>query len=209
MATDWKSENNLVPRTGNLSIVMILPHSTPSLTRLPNGWLQVSFTLTVPFVLEIGSRLRMGTTRFAPWRVDGQKVDCLCLPHEGEPDVSQPITLEQQGKPLAPIEANRPLLITGENLGIADALFAAHHLKQDAAHCLVLLAGESFPCTIKPARFMVPSFPDLIAACPLLEDWGFANRLASTTGLAGCFEGNLTQLLQQINNTTTIKWQMI
>jgi len=186
---------------------MILPHSTPSLTRLPNGWLQVSFTLTVPFALEIGSRLRIGKTRFAPWRVDGQKVDCLALPTTNEPDITQAITLEHQGTPLPHVDANQSLLITGENLGIADALIAAHHLKQDAVHCLVLLAGDSFPCIIKPARFMVPSLPNLIAACPLLEDWGFANRLASTTGLAGCFEGSLSELIQYTNLTTsTTHW---
>jgi hypothetical protein len=37
--------------------------------------------------------------------------------------------------------------------------------------------------------------PTLIATCPLLEDWGFANRLASNAGLPGCFEGALSELL--------------
>lgn len=189
--------------------MIVLTHNTPTLTNLPNNWWQVRFTLSLPFTLEMGARLRMGETLLAPWRIDGQHIDCLALPTTNEPDIRQAITLEHQGKPLPHIEGYQPLLITGESLGIADALLSAQHLKHHAKHCVVLLSGESFPCVIKPARFMVRELPELIAACPLLEDWGFANRLASNAGLPGCFEGNLTQLLQQINNTTTIKWQMI
>jgi hypothetical protein len=189
--------------------MITLPHNTPTLSSLPNGWWQVSFTLTLPFTLEMGARLHMGETLLAPWRINGQHIDCLALPKIDKPDATQAILLAHQGTPLPHIDANQPLLIMGENLGIADALFAAHHLKHHAAQCLVLLAGESFPCTIKPARFIVSELPNLIAACPLLEDWGFANRLATESGQVGCFEGNLTQLLQQLNNTTTIKWQMI
>lgn len=187
--------------------MITLPHNTPTLNSLPNAWWQVSFTLTLPFTLEMGARLHMGTTRFAPWRINEQQVDCLALPSQTAPDISLPITLAQQGNPLPYIDANQPLLITGENLGIADTLLTAHHLKHHAAQCLVLLAGESFPCVIKPARFMVRELPELIAACPLLEDWGFANRLASNAGLPGCFEGTLSHLVTQLNrDTTNIHW---
>jgi hypothetical protein len=187
--------------------MIVLTHNTPTLTNLPNNWWQVRFTLSLPFTLEVGARLRMGETLLAPWRIDGQHIDCLALPTTNEPDIRQAITLEHQGKPLPHIEDNQPLLITGENLGIADALLSAQHLKHHAKHCVVLLSGESFPCVIKPARFMVRELPELIAACPLLEDWGFANRLASNTGLAGCFEGTLSHLVTQLNrDATNIHW---
>ncbi len=184
--------------------VITLAHNTPSCTSLPNGWLQVSFTLNMPFTLEIGARLCMGMIRLAPWRIDGQHIACLALPSEIEPDLSQAIRLERQGISLMYIEPNQPLLITGEGLAIADVLLAAQHIKHYASHCLILLSSDAFPCVIKPARFMVADLPDLIAACPLLEDWGFANRLVSTTGLAGCFEGKLSQLVER----TIIKNQL-
>jgi dihydroorotate dehydrogenase electron transfer subunit len=34
----------------------------------------------------------------------------------------------------------------------------------------------------------------VIAANPLLEDWGIASRLASRQGYAGCYEGLVTEL---------------
>jgi hypothetical protein len=174
----------------------MLVHNTPTLTNLPNNWWQVRFTLSLPFTLEVGSRLRIGETLLAPWRIDGQHIDCLALPTTNKPDITQAITLEHQGKPLPRIEGNQALLITGENLGIADALLSAQHLKHYAKHCVVLLSGKSFPCVIKPARFIVRELPELIAACPLLEDWGFANRLISDAGLPGCFEGSLNQFYE-------------
>ncbi len=42
---------------------------------------------------------------------------------------------------------------------------------------------------------MVPGMPaEVIAAMPLLEDWGVASRLASLQGYSGCFEGYVTDL---------------
>jgi hypothetical protein len=188
---------------------MTLPHNAPSLTSLPNGWWQVSFTLTLPFTLEMGARLQMGETLLAPWRINGQHIDCLALPTVDKPDATQAILLAHQGKPLPHIDGYQLLLITGENLGIADALLSAQHLKHHAKHCVVLLSGESFPCVIKPARFMVRELPELIAACPLLEDWGFANRLANNAGLAGCFEGELSHLVTQLNDNADFAYQNV
>jgi hypothetical protein len=54
---------------------------------------------------------------------------------------------------------------------------------------------------------MVRELPERIAACPLLEDWGFANRLASNAGLPGCFEGELSQLVTQLNCNAEFAYQ--
>lgn len=175
--------------------MITLPHNLPIQTALANGWQQVSFSLTLPFTLEVGTRLALGDTPLAPWRINGQHIDCLVQPTDVPIDLTQPITLTHQGQALPHIAADQALLITGENLGIADAILSASLLKQYAEHSLILLSAANFPCVLKPARFIVNDFPELIAACPLLEDWGFANRLASTTGLAGCFEGDMATLL--------------
>lgn len=183
--------------------MITLPHSIPTQATLTNGWQQISFSLTLPFTLEVGARLSLGNLLLAPWRINGQHIDCLMQPNDATPDLTNPITLVHQGKALPHIVAKQPLLITGEALAIADAILAASMLKQYAEYSLILLSAANFPCVIKPARFMVNDFPELIAACPLLEDWGFANRLASTTGLAGCFEGDMATLLATLTTKTT------
>jgi len=175
---------------------MMLPYRSPMLTSLPNGWWQVRFTLSVPLTLEIGARLHIGEHLLAPWRINEQQVDCLALPSQTAPDISLPITLAQQGKPLPHIGSHQRLLISGEGISIADVLLTAQHLKHHASHSLVLLAADTFPCVIKPARFLVAELPDSIAACPLLEDWGFANRLTSHENLPGCYHGSLSELIK-------------
>lgn len=179
-----------------------LPHNTPTVTALPNGWTQVRFTLTTPFTLEVGARLTWQDVTLAPWRVQDAHIECLCLANTDlllatpESTMDAAIELIHAGQSLPHIDAHQPLLITGEGLGVADALRAAGQLKTLAAQSLVLLSATSFPCVIKPARFMVASLPNAIAACPLLEDWGFANRLIHPE-LPGCISGSIDQLTQQ------------
>ncbi len=68
----------------------------------------------------------------------------------------------------------RPLLIGG-GVGIPPMIYLAEHLRR--------------------SQIMVPGVPsEVIAAMPLLEDWGIASRLASLQGYAGCFEGYVTDL---------------
>lgn len=172
-----------------------LPHNSPSVTSLPNGWTQVSFTLNMPFTLELGARLRWGEALLAPWRVQDAHIDCLCMTAVDN-TAQAAIELVHAGQPLPHLDSQQPLLITGEGLGIADALRAASQLKMLAAHSLVLLSADQFPCVIKPAKFMVESLPNGIAACPLLEDWGFANRLVHAE-LPGCIDSNIDELIQQ------------
>lgn len=172
-----------------------LPHNSPSVKSLPNDWTQVSFTLNMPFTLELGARLRWGEALLAPWRVQDAHIDCLCMTTLDN-TAQAAIELVHAGQPLLHLDTHQPLLITGEGLGIADALRAASQLKMLAAHSLVLLSADQFPCVIKPAKFMVESLPNAIAACPLLEDWGFANRLVHAE-LPGCIDSNIEELIQQ------------
>ena len=98
-------------------------------------------------------------------------------------------------------ERKRPLLIGG-GVGMPPMVFIAehcHHLnheQQGGYEPLVILGSEvPFPFTSKPSEIMVPGIPDgVIAAMPLLDEWGIASRLASLQGYAGTYEGYVTDL---------------
>jgi dihydroorotate dehydrogenase electron transfer subunit len=91
----------------------------------------------------------------------------------------------------------RPLLIGG-GVGIPPMIFLAEHIRtgMGSAAPFVIMGSEApFPFTAQPSRIMVPGLPEgVIAAMPLLEDWGIASRLASLQGYQGCHEGYVTDL---------------
>ncbi len=93
-------------------------------------------------------------------------------------------------------ERPRPLLIGG-GVGMPPMIFLADALRREPAFKpLVILGSEvPFPFQARPSQFLVPSLPaDVIAAMPLLDDWGIPSRLASLQGYAGCFQGFVTDL---------------
>ncbi len=90
----------------------------------------------------------------------------------------------------------RPLLIGG-GVGIPPMIFLAETLRAVAGCVPLVLMGSEvpFPFAPEPSRILVPGMPDgVIAAMPLMEEWGIASRLASTQGFAGCHEGFVTEL---------------
>lgn len=93
------------------------------------------------------------------------------------------------------ITARRPLLIGG-GVGMPPMICIAESLRRSDAKPFVVLGSEvPFPFTAKPSQFVVPGLPDgVIAAMPLLEDWGIPSRLASLRGYAGCHQGYVTDL---------------
>jgi dihydroorotate dehydrogenase electron transfer subunit len=102
------------------------------------------------------------------------------------------------GKPFVThMERRRPLLIGG-GVGMPPMIFVADSLREvgGAYEPFIILGSEvPFPFNAEPSKIMVPGMPDeVIASMPLLEDWGFASRLASLQGYAGCFEGYVTDL---------------
>ncbi|TCK17133.1 dihydroorotate oxidase B electron transfer subunit [Thiogranum longum] len=104
------------------------------------------------------------------------------------------------GKPFT-FDPSRPrALLLGGGVGIPPMVFFAEHLKNSRdSQPLVLMGSEvPFPFTGRPSRIMVPGMPDgVIAAMPLLDDWGVASRLASLQGYSGCFEGYITDLARR------------
>jgi dihydroorotate dehydrogenase electron transfer subunit len=102
------------------------------------------------------------------------------------------------GKPfVAHMARPRPLLIGG-GVGMPPMIFLADSLREvkGAYNPFVILGSEvPFPFKATPSKIMVPGMPaEVIAAVPLLEEWGFASRLTSQQGYAGCFEGYVTDL---------------
>jgi dihydroorotate dehydrogenase electron transfer subunit len=98
---------------------------------------------------------------------------------------------------LVPDNCQRPLLIGG-GVGIPPMVFLAEALRQQRPDCepLVIMGSEvPFPFTRQPSQIMVPGLPEgVIAAMPLMEDWGIASRLCSLQGYPGCFDGYVTDL---------------
>lgn len=173
-----------------------LHYQSVDTSQLNDTWQQVSFTLTDPLQLTLASRFTWGGQLLAPWRLQGKKLDCLSLTQHQASSDGSPLILTDVGQvnlPTTDALLHQPHLLIGENLGIADVLFACQQLTQHQQQLLVLLKAEHFPCTLKPARFMVDSLPHAIAACPLLEDWGFANRLVHDS-LPGCIDNSLDEL---------------
>lgn len=89
----------------------------------------------------------------------------------------------------------RPLLIGG-GVGMPPMIFIADALRGTAQRPFVVLGSEvPFPFSPRPSQFVVEGLPpDVIAAMPLLEDWGIPSRLASLQGYAGCHQGYVTEL---------------
>lgn len=90
-----------------------------------------------------------------------------------------------------------PLLIGG-GVGIPPMIFLAEHMRifNKELEPLVLMGSEiPFPFVARPSQVMAPGIPEgIIAAMPLLDDWGIASRLASRQGYPGCHDGYVTDL---------------
>ncbi|MET0051511.1 MAG: dihydroorotate dehydrogenase electron transfer subunit [Candidatus Thiodiazotropha sp.] len=101
------------------------------------------------------------------------------------------------GKPFQPsAERSRPLLIGG-GVGMPPMIFLADRLRGDPNKQPFAILGSEvpFPFQPVPSKILIPGVPDgVIAAMPLLDDWGVGSRLASQQGFSGCFEGYVTDL---------------
>lgn len=103
------------------------------------------------------------------------------------------------GKSFTP-HASRPRpLLVGGGVGIPPMIFLAEVLSQfqDAPwRPLVLMGSEvPFPFRARPSTIMVDGMPEgVIAAMPLLDEWGIPSRLASWADFPGCHHGFVTDL---------------
>ena len=92
-----------------------------------------------------------------------------------------------------------PLLLGG-GVGIPPMVFLAEELKTNKdLHPFVIMGSEiPFPFTAKPSKILMPGIPnDVIAAMPLLDDWGIASRLTSQQSYQGCYQGYVHELAEK------------
>ena len=102
------------------------------------------------------------------------------------------------GVPFKLRDYRRQPLLLGGGVGIPPMVFLAEHLKKTKQNTepLVIMGSEvPFPFRARPSQILVDGIPDgVIAAMPLLEDWGIPSRLASLQGYPGCYDGYVTDL---------------
>ena len=91
-----------------------------------------------------------------------------------------------------------PTLILANNLFMANAFALAKHQANQPSNTntsIILASDSAFPFIVKPARYIMHEMPpEAIGASTLLEDWKVQNRLASNSGLPGCFDGELFEM---------------
>ncbi len=111
------------------------------------------------------------------------------------------------GTPFTPDRARPRCLLLGGGVGIPPMVFLAEQLRAAQADWqpLVLMGSEvPFPFSARPSQILVPGMPDgVIAAMPLLDDWGIASRLASLQNYPGCYQGYITELARAWLNSLT------
>lgn len=87
-------------------------------------------------------------------------------------------------------------LLIATSAGYDEIVRAAMALS--TARTLVLFGSETFAFRPRPSTILVPHMPAGVIACvPALEEFGIASRLASPSGLAGCFDGTVIELAEQ------------
>jgi dihydroorotate dehydrogenase electron transfer subunit len=106
------------------------------------------------------------------------------------------------GRGFVPRPSRPRALLIGGGVGIPPMIFLADVLRRrtDAPwRPLVLMGSEvPFPFRARPSTLLLPGMPaGVIAAMPLLEDWGVPSRLASLAGFPGCYEGYVTALAEE------------
>ena len=96
------------------------------------------------------------------------------------------------------VDQRRPqALLIGGGVGIPPMIYLADTLRRNGNNKPLVLMGSEvpFPFQPRPSQILVPQLPQgVIAAMPLLDDWGIPSRLASLQGYSGCFHGYVTDL---------------
>lgn len=96
------------------------------------------------------------------------------------------------------LQKNDFTIIISHSTMLAGCLFYVKHYLKNFNGIVFIESDGSFPFYPVPSRTLVTHLPPgVIAALPLLEDWGVPSRLTSTAPepLPGCFSGTAQALL--------------
>jgi hypothetical protein len=90
------------------------------------------------------------------------------------------------------------VLVVADEAGFAAAIHLAQRdLRQHQQVLLLLELSASLPFAARPSQYVVANMlPGVIAAAPLLEDWGLASRIACQDFLPGCHQGGVEELVE-------------
>ncbi|MDH5300893.1 MAG: hypothetical protein OEW58_05970 [Gammaproteobacteria bacterium] len=168
---------------------------------LANGASVLRFNTATDTLWQPGDRLRFAGCDWAlpVMRSAARWVECLSR-QAVPPSLSS--NLPQAVELLAAQRWQQPttgaVLVLADEAGMATAIHAAQCWFHGQRQALVLLQlSAATPFSLRPSQFMVQGLPPgVIAAAPLLEDWGIASRIASEDDLPGCFSGSVLGLAQ-------------
>jgi hypothetical protein len=113
------------------------------------------------------------------------------------------------GDPLAP-PGDEPLLLLLEDFSFGVGIFYLKKYRRQFTGAVLIGTQTGFAFHPCPSRMITPHLPnELIAASPLLEDWGILNRLANINDQPGCFEGTVQELAQIWQAEYPVMWAVM
>lgn len=199
--------NPAARRVGQGHYEQIMTETTSAASRVlacqdyPGGYTLLRVTTPLAARLQPGHALRIDGV---PWAVlqpapERDWVDCLQR-HAPRPTVGGEVRVAGPvGESFDLAAATPRALLLADDGGIAPLVFLARRLRNRQPRVKPLALFEltpPLPFQPQPSRIMTPGLPaGVIAALPLLEDWGIPSRIACPAGdQPGCFEGAAAEL---------------
>ncbi len=181
-----------------------------SQTEQVGGWWLIQTQLNQTDLLPVGTEIRHDDGKALLFSQNGKQAGFLAQSNlafvNDKPNLTLHTPIQENDDthpwrflPLKPnlLTPGKPIVLFASDLNMASAFYLISQTKSQQSFMVILHASDSFPFVVKPARIMLDNFPpEAMGACPLLEDWHQLNRLCSTQGLPGCFDGDIKSLKQ-------------
>lgn len=168
---------------------------------LKNGFQQYTLQAKTTFCPppEPGQQIRVAAESFYILGSHLDTISFLVPPENADLPIhvhSKDIQIE--GTPLPPPLPSQFCLFIIPVEGLAALLFYLKKYKSRFHGIAFIDTPDSFPFAPCPSRQLIYGLPaEVIAALPLLEDWGIPHRLASLRAQPGCFHGTAEALAHE------------
>ena len=146
---------------------------------------------------EPGQSIQWGQQMLAIMRADGP-LGWVELLLAGDMPSSNVIS-GPLGKPIVLAGESTRWLLIGNISELASLIFCADQLRKRKGQRILMMlqADGELPFRPVPCRTLLPGVPaGVIATLPLLNDWGVIVRIASHSGLPGCYDGEVESLAE-------------